>query len=1070
MAKSLAFGITINGVGLGEKELAKIEKGAIKSKKAIDDLTLAWKDGGKTMENIAAKQSHIAAAERKLRQDEKTQIRETERVKRDEIKKTTKENKEAAQALKSQKKAALEDDAKEKRSIEGLRLIVRDLRKEYNQLSEAQLGSSGGKARLKQLQDEEALLQKRERAYGLASRNVGNYPIGGQIASNLTGGLIGNGLGAGLVAGAGAAALAVKELIQFNIEIDSLQANVRKTTGLNTESVERLTDRLASIQTTTSIENLLKIAEGAGRLGVQGEKGIGDFTEAIDILNVSLGDEFGGGVEEITERLSSLSTLFYGLTEDGSVLAEEFLHIGNAINALASSSNSTADGISDIAQRIAGTSKTFGFTEGQILGISAAIESMGINAEKGAGGFNTLNKRIRANVADISASIGIGQKELTKLLDTKPYEAMTLVIQKLFAQSKGSQTELAGILKDLKLSGDGVSDIIFNFARQQALLNKEIAIGEEQIISTSSVVDEYGNQMESVAAKLSLLGNSIRNAFISDTGQSFLGRVIDDIRLLGNSGNHVDNLKRIAYLFSNVATGGLAGFSDRAGEFRADQLKTDQQRKSEREAREATTRAIQNRISGIIGGKTGIEQYTNVKAPNILEFITSDTKGLTKEQQDEIKRQAKEAARIAKQEAERLEKERIAKGDAGSVSFITKEISDLKQLMDRTASSKLLERYNVQLKELNRQLIAAQNRIKLLGKDTNISVNSDGTVTDSTPIDINGSSDFNEKILKEQEKFNEEQKKLREKSKKDRDDEEKDAIEHKTKSDSKILDLEVKSEIDKINAAREANDKLEEQQEQARDIYFSAAQQTVDGLFEIWNNYEDRKTENALNKIDAEYDARLAAVKGNATLEEALLREMEEKKEEIEKKAAKKRQQRAIIQANIDIAAAVISAATTQPFIPVGLAATIAAAALGAVQLGVIKSQKFASGGFTPNVNGMPDETGHVPVGAVHDGEWVANKKFVSNNRPLFRYLENIQSNTYRPFASGGFASSDIRVPQIFNSVAEAQGGAGFSMDQLEMALERAVERGAYKGTYFGGDDKERKAEQRNIAITNSVR
>ncbi|HQW96773.1 MAG TPA: hypothetical protein PLU58_13270, partial [Saprospiraceae bacterium] len=267
--KSLAFDIKINGVGLGQKELDSIEKGAKKAKTAVDDLTKAWKSNENEIENMARKQAQVASAERRFNKAAKDELKAE-----NEIRKTN------SAIRKKQVQDAIEADSKQKRSIEGLRLIVRDLRKEYNKLSEAQLNNRGGKAMLKQLQQEEALLQKRERAYGLAARNVGNYPqAAGQIASNLTGGLVGGGVVGGAVAGAAAAAALVTSVIRLNSEIDGLQADVRKTTGLNAEAVERLTDRLRALDTSTTLQELLDISKIAGRFGVEGEKSVGDFTE-----------------------------------------------------------------------------------------------------------------------------------------------------------------------------------------------------------------------------------------------------------------------------------------------------------------------------------------------------------------------------------------------------------------------------------------------------------------------------------------------------------------------------------------------------------------------------------------------------------------------------------------------------------------------------------------------------------------------------------------------------------------------------------------------------------------------
>lgn len=1026
MAKSLAFGITINGVGLGEKELAKIEKGAIKSKKAIDDLTSAWKDGGKTMENIAAKQSHIAAAERKLRQDEKTQIRETERVKRDEIKKTTKENKEAARALKSQKKAALEDDAKEKRSIEGLRLIVRDLRKEYNQLSEAQLGSSGGKARLKQLQDEEALLQKRERAYGLASRNVGNYPIGGQIASNLTGGLIGNGKAALIVGGAtaaiAAAALLTKEVVSLNSEIDGLQATVRKTTGLNDESVENLTTRLRALDTTTTLKELLEIANVAGKFGITGEKAVGDFTEKVNLLNIALGDNFSGGVEQITTEVSQLSNVLYGTSNNGTILADRMGRLGNALNVLDNSSSATAGQITDIATRIGGLSKTLGFTEGEILGISATIKELGIDVERGSGAFIRLNTAIRSNAGAFAKELGITKDQLLNDLDLKPYETLNDIIAKLVANS-GGPSRLIAKLAELKVGGVGTSEIFTKLADGQIRLAQNTDVATEALTNQNSLLAEQQNLTDSLPAQWDRLTNAMSDLFVNSGIQTGLKNITSGLA------DMVDSLTNgsAEEFFANFAAILTPGTNN------ADRLA-----KSLRDKRRSGAAAQAYDPTNPIFGTDGVGRFNaGLLAPVDIAFkseLTEEEKAALAKRQQAIAREKEKAARKAEEE--------LAKGQVGSVKRIEGLISTENENLLREnpknieAVNKILDR----IRALNVELAKAKGLVETNQLLNNFENRQNFLLSD--PESISGFGTAGDVF-----------------SQKDGRPKQLDAIDKQNKI---IQDRskEIADENAKI---------LAEQQDQAKEVYINSAIDTTNALLEIWQNYNQKKAQDDIDAINREYEAKFEAVKGNATLELALQREQEEKIAEIEKKAAKEAQRIAIIQANINGALAVVASFKTGVN-PYSIAMAIAAGVATAAQIAIIKSQKFASGGFTPNVNGIPDETGHVPVGTVHDGEWVANKKFVSNNRPLFRYLENIQSNTYRPFASGGFASSDIRVPQIFNSVAEAQGVSGFNMEQLEMALERAVERGAYAGTYYGGDDKERKAEQRNIAITNSVR
>jgi hypothetical protein len=56
-----------------------------------------------------------------------------------------------------------------------------------------------------------------------------------------------------------------------------------------------------------------------------------------------------------------------------------------------------------------------------------------------------------------------------------------------------------------------------------------------------------------------------------------------------------------------------------------------------------------------------------------------------------------------------------------------------------------------------------------------------------------------------------------------------------------------------------------------------------------------------------------------------------------------------------------------------------------------VTNQKFAKGGFTGLVPGEPDETGEVPAGIVHAGEWVGNRRMVAQNPQLFQDLNRLQ-------------------------------------------------------------------------------
>jgi hypothetical protein len=131
--------------------------------------------------------------------------------------------------------------------------------------------------------------------------------------------------------------------------------------------------------------------------------------------------------------------------------------------------------------------------------------------------------------------------------------------------------------------------------------------------------------------------------------------------------------------------------------------------------------------------------------------------------------------------------------------------------------------------------------------------------------------------------------------------------------------------------------------------------------------------------------ARELADKGNSQLLDA-----EEKKmlklEELRRKESRKKKAAAISEAVVNTAIGVTNALTTKPAYLAAIMA-ILAGAMGAVQIGIISSQQFAKGGFTGDGTGQRDNTGHIPVGIVHDNEFVLDKEYTSKNRNELEYI-----------------------------------------------------------------------------------
>jgi hypothetical protein len=111
----------------------------------------------------------------------------------------------------------------------------------------------------------------------------------------------------------------------------------------------------------------------------------------------------------------------------------------------------------------------------------------------------------------------------------------------------------------------------------------------------------------------------------------------------------------------------------------------------------------------------------------------------------------------------------------------------------------------------------------------------------------------------------------------------------------------------------------------------------------------------------------------NPEEEARLYEEGEAKKLEIQRKYYKRKQLLAAAEAVMNTAAAILKTFREYGFTPLAIAAAIAMAAVGAIQLAIIKTQKFAKGGWTGD-GGQKDETGERVAGVVHEKEFVVKK------------------------------------------------------------------------------------------------
>lgn len=286
----------------------------------------------------------------------------------------------------------------------------------------------------------------------------------------------------------------LRDNVNSYIELDAEMANVQKFTGLARESVDELNAEFKKIDTRTSIIELNKLAEEAGRLGKTSQEDILGFVKAADIINVAL-DDLGEGA---TLEISKLTNIF----GDEKALGTEksMLAVGSVINELSQNCTAAAPYLANFTKRLAGVGAQADMTIPQIMGFAAVLDSQGQAVEMSATAVSQLITKMFQDPAKIAKAVGLDIQEFTNLVKTDTNAALLTLLERL--NSFGSMDVLAPLFKEMGTDGARASAVLASLAGNIDMVREQQEIATQAYNEATSVVKEFTVQNETEEAKL----------------------------------------------------------------------------------------------------------------------------------------------------------------------------------------------------------------------------------------------------------------------------------------------------------------------------------------------------------------------------------------------------------------------------------------------------------------------------------------------------------------------------------------------------------------------------------------
>lgn len=350
----------------------------------------------------------------------------------------------------------------------------------------------------------------------------------------------------------------VDDLLKISDAITAIQ----KTSGLAQKDVEALFAEFGKFDTRTSRVELLNIAQIGGRLGITDKEELQEFTREIDKIYVALGDSFQGGLEEVTTKVGKLKNLFDETknTDYATALNE----IGSALNELGANGTASESNITDFATRIGQLPNALKPAIDRTLGLGAAFEEAGIDAEIASSGYSRFVSVAGNNIEAFAKQMKISTEEATALFRTNP-EEFFIKFGESIKHLSADQT--ANVLKNLKLNTLEVQKALGAAGDNAGRFRDMMDLASQSMGEATSIQAEFDKVNNNSAAVWEKIIKTVREFFTDGIVPDFFNWITGVVGkitgVLSETGNGVEKFRqRMIFILQiiKVATTAFVGY------------------------------------------------------------------------------------------------------------------------------------------------------------------------------------------------------------------------------------------------------------------------------------------------------------------------------------------------------------------------------------------------------------------------------------------------------------------------------------------------------------------------------
>ncbi|MDT0715368.1 phage tail tape measure protein [Staphylococcus chromogenes] len=293
--------------------------------------------------------------------------------------------------------------------------------------------------------------------------------------------------------------------VKASVDYEQAIAGVAKTTNMSGKELNNMSDKIMDMSKNMpfAATEIAGVAEAAGQLGVKKSE-ITDFTKTMLDMGVAT-----------NLTANEAATEFARFANAAKMPISDVDRLGSTVTALGNTTATTEKEIVEMGQRLAGAGAQAGFSADQIMSISAAMSSAGIEAEAGGTAMTQIMNKMTKAAANGGAELesfaktsGMSAEEFAQTWESNPSKALSAFVKGL-SQTKGGAKGVIAALDQVGIKGVREADTIRRMANNHQLLDGALKTGADAWKKNTALTNEANTRYKTMGSQLQVFKNQL---------------------------------------------------------------------------------------------------------------------------------------------------------------------------------------------------------------------------------------------------------------------------------------------------------------------------------------------------------------------------------------------------------------------------------------------------------------------------------------------------------------------------------------------------------------------------------